>query len=167
MTVACPCGSGRSRAGCCGPYLDEVEQPPTAESLMRARYSAYTEVNTAFLSRTIARKGRDRDPNATRSQMRRTQWLGLEILETTGGGVDDDEGTVTFEARYRLSGQGMEGFRERSRFRRLDGQWRYVDGDLTPLSSGPVETSKAGKKIGRNTPCPCGSGKKYKRCCGR
>jgi len=33
--------------------------------------------------------------------------------------------------------------------------------------SAPVPIQKSGPKIGRNEPCPCGSGKKYKKCCGR
>jgi preprotein translocase subunit SecA len=30
----------------------------------------------------------------------------------------------------------------------------------------PAPVRREGRKIGRNEPCPCGSGKKYKRCCG-
>ena len=39
-----------------------------------------------------------------------------------------------------------------------------VSSDGTDLAN---KTVRKGKKIGRNDPCPCGSGKKYKKCCGR
>ena len=41
-------------------------------------------------------------------------------------------------------------------------------GDDTPKQAKAAQPVKVGgKKIGRNDPCPCGSGKKYKYCCGR
>lgn len=42
-----------------------------------------------------------------------------------------------------------------------------VDPDAPPIPDAPVEQAKAGQTTGRNDPCPCGSGKKYKKCCGK
>ncbi|WP_252183383.1 SEC-C metal-binding domain-containing protein [Rossellomorea vietnamensis] len=39
----------------------------------------------------------------------------------------------------------------------------YDDGDAAPVP----EPVRGGPSVGRNEPCPCGSGKKYKKCCGK
>jgi SEC-C motif-containing protein len=88
-----------------------------------------------------------------------TQWLGLEILATTAGEPTDDEGTVEFIARGITRGAPFAQ-RERSRFRRVDGRWYYVDGTAVQE---PIRRTAV---PGRNDPCPCGSGMKYKRCHG-
>lgn len=159
-TSQCPCGSNRPREQCCGPFLDGLRDPDTAEQLMRARYSAYTEARGDFLTETLVEKQKANFDGDQAAQFgREASWLGLHIFETTGGGPDDETGTVTFEARY--VAQGRESvLRERSRFRREEGRWLYVDGDV-------AGSPRAGRKVGRNEPCPCGSGKKYKKCCGR
>ena len=53
----------------------------------------------------------------------------------------------------------------------------HCDIDLAPdkpenltdweILSHPIKTRVAEDKVGRNDPCPCGSGKKYKKCCGQ
>ena len=84
------------------------------------------------------------------------EWTHLDVLERVAGGVEDEMGTVTFADHYRH--RGVPGIhRERSRFRRENSDWVYVDGD--------VEIA-AHAKVGRNDPCPCGYGKKFKKCCG-
>ena len=88
------------------------------------------------------------------------EWVGLEILDTVNGGVDDDAGVVEFTARYRKDG-ALLAHRERSNFRREEGRWLYVDGDVNPRAA-----PRRVDKTGRNQPCPCGSGKKFKKCCG-
>ncbi|WP_370155371.1 YchJ family protein [Ferrovibrio sp.] len=157
--ASCPCQSGQSFAACCGPIL--VGAPaPTALALMRSRYTAYARGDVAHLARTLAPEHRAGfDAADILAGMRTTRWLGLEILDTVDGGADDSTGIVEFVARFQVQGQ-MRALRERSRFRRdaADGGWVYVDGetDLQPA-----------KKPGRNDPCPCGSGRKFKQCCGR
>jgi len=89
------------------------------------------------------------------------QWRGLTILATSGGGADETVGSVEFTARFTQDAI-EQSHHEVSRFRRLDGNWLYVDGDVIRM---PVV--RAAPKIGRNDPCPCGSGRKYKQCCGR
>ena len=161
---ACPCGAGLTRGACCGPYLDGAVDAPTALALMRARYSAYVEARVDFLARTLAPGEREGfDAAEVRRFSSRATWLGLTVLETSAGGPEDQRGTVTFEARYE-EGSQQQGFRERSRFERLAGQWCYVDGDTTPLRAQTVR--RTGARVGRNARCPCGSGRKFKRCCG-
>lgn len=153
----CPCQSGLAFEDCCGPIL-AGRPAPTALALMRSRYTAYTRGDVAYLARTLAPEHRAGfDMADVSAGMRETQWLGLEILDTKDGGAADDTGIVEFAARFKAQGR-LQMLQERSRFRReADGNWVYVDG----------ETALRPVKVGRNDPCPCGSGKKFKQCCGR
>ncbi len=90
-------------------------------------------------------------------------WCGLEIVRTEKGQEEDDQGLVEFKARA-LSEQTMVELHEVSRFVKEDGQWLYVAGDIR--EEGTEKKAGATKKVGRNSPCPCGSGKKFKKCCG-
>ncbi len=158
----CPCGSGLGLEACCGPYLEGGAQPKTAEALMRSRYVAYTRANVDYIIETHdpdRRKGLD--PNATRQWAEQADWQGLEVVTVAGGGEDDDEGEVEFVARYGIAG-GVREHRERSTFKRRNGRWYFHDGEVAKASS----VVRAAPKVGRNDPCPCGSGKKYKKCCG-
>lgn len=124
---------------------------------MRSRYTAYATGDAAYLQRTLAREHRAGfDVKDVEAGMRQTEWTGLEILDTVDGGADDDTGIVEFAATFKAQGK-LHVLQERSNFRRADGQWVYVDG----------ETALRPVKAGRNDPCPCGSGKKFKQCCGR
>jgi len=128
---------------------------------MRSRYTAYVRGEIAYLLAThhpSTRGGVDVD--AVTRWSRDTTWLGLEIVATERGGVGEDAGIVEFIARGSTRGTPFAQ-RERSRFRREDGRWYYVDGDAI---AEPVRRAAA---PGRNDPCPCGSGQKYKRCHGR
>lgn len=160
LDAECPCGTGRPLARCCGPYLDGAPAP-TALALMRSRYTAYARGAIDYLVETHAaeaRGGLDREALARWS--RETRWRGLEIVATERGGEADDAGVVEFIARGESRGAAFAQ-RERSRFRREGGRWYYVDGDA---AGEPVRRAAA---PGRNDLCPCGSGMKYKRCCGR
>lgn len=156
----CPCGSGRDLESCCGPYLAGAPVP-TAEALMRSRYTAYAIGNVGYVAATHAPEAQeDFDFDGSVEMARKVHWKGLKIEAVEAGGADDETGTVTFAARFSLNGQDQL-HREISQFRRVDGAWRYVDGEINP----PVAQRHV-EKIGRNDPCPCGSGKKYKKCCG-
>lgn len=85
-----------------------------------------------------------------------TDWRGMEILARERGEAGDREGTVTFRAVFKDE-KGLRVFEETSRFVFLGERWFYVDGDVRDVG--------CLGKIGRNAPCPCGSGKKYKKCC--
>tara|TARA_R110000787_G_scaffold17835_2_gene55248 strand:- start:806 stop:1288 length:483 start_codon:yes stop_codon:yes gene_type:complete len=158
--TSCPCGSGIEFENCCGPYIGGAPAP-TPEALMRSRYTAFVQGEIDHIERTVVREEREKFDRAAAQEMSGSvDWLGLKILGTTAGGADDDTGTVDFEAHFRQKGE-RQVHRERSTFCREDGRWVYVDGDfdLKP------ETRRV-EKIGRNQACPCGSGKKYKKCCG-
>ncbi len=161
--MLCPCGSGLDLAECCGPILAGERPAATAEALMRSRYSAYATGAVDYLLTTHDPSTRDVDAAALRRAIRRTTWLGLRIDDRVAGGEADDTGEVAFTARFRDARTTGE-LRERSRFRRHDGRWLYVDG-VTSVVHLPEATPPA-PAIGRGEPCPCGSGRKYKRCCG-
>ncbi|MCB1800926.1 MAG: YchJ family protein [Gammaproteobacteria bacterium] len=158
----CPCGSGLEYAHCCQPHIEGVKTPPTAEALMRSRYSAYVVGAVDYLGDTLHPDHRDDwDRDATRRWAEQSSWLGLEIVATEGGTAEDNEGMVEFVATFEEGGRKTV-HRERSRFQAVRGRWYYVDGE-TPK---PRTERLAGPKPGRNDPCPCGSGRKYKKCCG-
>jgi SEC-C motif-containing protein len=157
--TACPCGSGEELDGCCGLLLDGVPAA-TALALMRSRYTAYVRGAIDYLIETHDPSARGSlDRAAITAWSRQTEWLGLDILDAVRGGEGDDDAIVEFIARGRTRGAPFA-HRERSRFARRDGRWYYVDG-AQPRE--PVRTAAA---VGRNDPCPCGSGMKYKRCHG-
>ena len=159
----CPCGSGADYLSCCEPYHSGRQYPPTAEALMRSRYSAFAKHRLAYIEETIHPGARGRhDMDSTRDWAIGSDWLGLSVLATEAGGKDDDEGTVEFIARYRSKGEDVD-HHERARFRRQDGRWYFLEGKLQ--GEAPIE--RPDEKVGRNDPCPCGSGRKYKKCCGR
>ncbi|MDR2068954.1 MAG: YchJ family protein [Spirochaetaceae bacterium] len=158
----CPCGSGLAYAECCEPYITGARRPPTAEALMRSRYSAYAEHAVDYILNTCIRGGeRDIDEKQTRAWSEKSTWLGLRILSVARGLEEDTEGSVEFEARYEQDGL-QEIHHEQGRFKKQDGVWLYEDGTIVPHT-----VVRSAPKVGRNEPCPCGSGKKYKHCCGK
>jgi len=156
---ACPCGSTKSFELCCQPII-AGRPAETAEALMRSRYSAYAVGNVDYLQKTSAGEALMKFDRADlKRSIQATEWLGLEILDTTDGLEGDDVGTVTFKARFRENGKAGT-LSERSEFRRIGRAWHYCRGDVN------VENGQAASRIGRNDPCPCGSGKKFKKCHG-
>ncbi|MCF2639541.1 YchJ family metal-binding protein [uncultured Fusobacterium sp.] len=138
--------------------LNEIK---TAEELMRARYHAYETCDMEFIKES-------HDPDNTEGidwaecekWARESQWLGLEIISTTKGGEDDKDGIVEFKATYIENGKTIV-HHERSYFVKKNGVWFYQK--WLPITSTRINENK----VGRNDPCPCGSGKKYKKCCGK
>ncbi|MCA8961872.1 MAG: YchJ family protein [Planctomycetes bacterium] len=160
---ACPCQSGHPYAECCGPLLSGARLPATAEALMRSRYTAYTRSDLAYLRETLHSKSRDTfDEANTKQWAAKSEWRGLEILRTEHGGEDEEAGTVEFVAKYRNEGNDID-HHEVAEFKREGGVWKFVDGRVMGLD--PIRRDS--EKVGRNDPCPCGSGKKHKKCCGR
>lgn len=158
----CHCGSGKSYAECCEPVLKGERQAETCEELMRARYSAFVEVDVDFLTTSMHPDSRDdNDPEGTRDWAENSTWLGLQILETSAGGPEDQTGTVEFIASFEY-GNEFSPYHEVASFEKIDGAWYFKDGQ--PGVNKPVINT--GPQVGRNDPCPCGSGRKYKRCCG-
>lgn len=162
---SCPCGSGLALAACCGPYLDRMVPAPTAEALMRSRYAAYARGDMDYLGKTLLpRKRAGFSIEATRAFCADVTWTGLTVLRTEAGGPDDETGVVEFVAHYEKAGEPQE-LHEVSRFKKKGGSWFYVDGQDGSVPQAPAPAQPA-PGVGRNSPCPCGSGKKYKRCCG-
>ena len=159
-TEPCPCGSGGSFAHCCERVIKGEREPESAEELMRARYSAFAAGAIDFIvASTHSRTRREVDIPYTTEWSKNSTWQGLQIIETRD--VDENTSLVSFEARF--SQQGTEQIhREKSVFEREDGQWRFVTGDELKNPTVRYETPRPG----RNEPCPCGSGRKYKKCCG-
>lgn len=159
----CPCGSGKKYSECCEPIISGTVKAPTAEALMRARYSAYEKqaidfiINTCEQSEEVA----EIDRQATEDWSKNSIWHGLQIIQTEKGKEDDEEGVVEFKATYTRK-QIRDVHHEMAYFKKINGEWLYSAGQLK------TETVvREGAKVGRNDPCPCGSGKKYKKCCGR
>ena len=160
--MTCPCGKGESLETCCGPYLDGKAQPDTAEALMRSRYSAYAVGNIDYIVDTHdPERAKEVDRKNTEQWSKNAEWLGLEVLSTEQGTPANEVGVVEFVARYKLSGVKVE-HRERALFRKHSGRWVFVDG--IEIKGPPVVRNEP--RVGRNDPCPCGSGKKYKKCHG-
>jgi len=160
----CHCGSGREYSDCCGPYIAGAAKAPTAEALMRSRYSAYVEHEIDYIVNTCASKGGkdDIDRKSTRDWSERSTWLGLKVVSAEKGGPEDTEGTVEFEASYEHEGL-KDVHHEKAQFKRdAAGDWVYDEGEVVPHT-----VVRVAPKVGRNEPCPCGSGRKYKHCCGK
>ena len=160
----CPCGSGRPYSDCCEPVITGRAKAPTAEALMRSRYSAYVEHEVEYIVNTCVHRGKnDIDYKSTRDWSEQSEWLGLKIISVEKGGPSDTEGNVEFEAAYEREGL-KDVHHEIAKFKRENTteEWLYDTGHVSPHTV--VRTSP---KVGRNEPCPCGSGRKYKQCHGR
>ncbi len=150
----CPCGTNLSYTACCQPFVELGQQPPTAEALMRSRYTAFTLKNADYLLRSWHPSTSPKELDLATS----LNWCKLEIVATKEGSENDTQGIVEFKATY--MGQGKTGtLHEVSRFTLEEGRWFYVAGDVQ-------DTDNAPQKVRRNDLCPCGSGKKFKKCCG-
>jgi len=162
-TSDCPCGSGATYGDCCSPIIDGSTLAPTAEALMRSRYTAYVTGNVKHLGDTLDAAGKnDFDADSAKSWAESADWKGLEVVSVEKGGVDDDDGIVEFIASYEVDEQLLQ-HHERAQFKKSGKRWEFVDGRV--IGRDPYRREEP--KIGRNDPCSCGSGKKYKKCCGR
>lgn len=159
----CPCGSGIAFAECCEPVIKGVRPALTAEELMRSRYSAYVTKQIDYLRDSLHPDHRDDfDEKNTRQWAESSEWRGMEIVETKEGGPEDSEGEVEFIVSFTQNGTSMK-HHELGSFSKVDGIWYFVNGDAVA----PRPVVRETPKIGRNEPCPCGSGKKFKKCCGK
>jgi len=160
---SCPCGLEKNYNECCQPVISGDRVAATAEELMRSRYSAYTKAELDHIFNTTHPDQReDYDHEGTKDWAENAKWHGLTIAETENGGSDDEEGMIEFIAKYTHSGIERN-HHERSVFEKVEGVWYFKDGQLVP----PKQVVREGPKVGRNDPCICGSGKKYKKCCMR
>ncbi|BDV30439.1 YchJ family protein [Microbacterium terricola] len=123
-TDRCPCGSGDTFGDCCGAVLAGFP-PPTAERLMRSRYSAFVVGDAPYLSATW-HPGTRPDTLEPDDALR---WTGLEILDVSEGGADDKRGVVEFRAHWRTARE-RGSLHERSRFVKQSDRWWYLDGQV-------------------------------------
>jgi SEC-C motif-containing protein len=145
----CPCDSGKKFLECCDTFIKDIKIPETPEELMRSRYTAYVLADTDYIAKTM--KGTAAagfDVEHAKQWAKQIQWQSLKVIRSD---FKDTEGMVEFIATYLVNGN-KDSIYEISLFYREGKHWFYVDGD-TP-------------KIGRNDSCPCGSQKKFKKCCG-
>ena len=142
--MRCPCKSGLAYEECCKPLIKREKDAATPLELMRSRYSAFVlgEVEYLIYSDTHSSEA---DKEELLAFSKGVEWIGLDI-------VNAKDESVEFKAYYNLKGK-TQLLHEKSRFVKVDGIWKYDTGELF------------GSKVERNIPCPCGSGKKFKRCC--
>jgi SEC-C motif domain protein len=159
MISNCPCGSPLTYLDCCGLYIEKQHIAPTPEALMRARFSAYTLANTAYIKSTMRGKAlAGYNEYESKTWAEQVTWIGLKVINTFPELAQKHIGFVEFIATFEEKKQEKK-IHEKSEFQFLDGAWYYVDGEHVLQNSKP-------KKIPtpRNSPCPCGSKKKFKNC---
>jgi SEC-C motif-containing protein len=144
--MLCYCGSSKEFDMCCKPFLDGSLKPKTPQELMRSRYSAFATNNASYIMKTTAKENRyEEDLELIEEFAASVIWLKLDVVR-----AKDD--FVEFKAYYRdLDGIKLQ--HEKSIFTQENGMWFYKNGELF------------NSKIERKEPCPCSSGKKYKKCC--
>ncbi|RKT68350.1 SEC-C motif-containing protein [Saccharothrix variisporea] len=118
----CPCGLGEPYESCCGPLHHGTKPAPTAEALMRSRFTAFALGNEPYLLQTwhptTRPKRIDFDPDQ--------HWTHLVVHDRTDGTPFHTTGTVEFTAHYRYQGEPQE-LHENSRFVRENNRWLYVE----------------------------------------
>ncbi|MBE7525985.1 SEC-C domain-containing protein [candidate division WWE3 bacterium] len=124
-TSPCPCGSSQHYENCCGCYLDQGETAPTAENLMRSRYTAYTLKREDYLLATWHPGTRPASLELTDESAH--QWLGLTVKRHEQAAAD--QAIVEFVARYKINGRAYR-LHEISRFVRENERWFYIDGNI-------------------------------------
>lgn len=148
---SCPCGSGNSLQQCCHRYHSGTPAP-CAELLMRSRYSAYVLGLVDYLVATTLPVQKDLlDRAAIAAWSAQSTWLGLEIQGSELFGGQPEHALVSFTAHWHDE-QGEHRHHECSSFVQVAGHWYFLD-PTVPL------------KAGRNDPCPCAGGQKFKKCC--
>jgi len=144
----CYCKSGLDFHECCEPILSVLEVAPTAEALMRSRYSAYCLGDVNYLQATTHNHTwSDEELKFIQDWADNSIWQHLEIINVS-------ETIVTFKAYYIFEGK-QHLHHEKSTFVKIKDMWKYLDGEVYPDEVNLL----------RNQACICGSGQKYKRCC--
>jgi SEC-C motif-containing protein len=161
MTVEiCPCGSEKDYSQCCEPIIKKAAIAQTPEALMRSRYTAYAKGEVSWLRDSLEEKQRKEfDEKGARQWSIQSEWLGLKIIDCK---IDEPKNRawVEFAAKFKQGGVARE-HHEISEFIRKNNEWLLTEGRMVK-----PETVRKEQTVGRNDPCSCGSGKKYKKCCG-
>ncbi len=153
----CPCGTGQLFEACCEPVLAGQRIPATAEQLMRARFTAHVAHDFKFLHESY--RPTAGTPFVPEEGTPSVTWTKLEVHahEVT---ENPDKAFVDFSA-YGTEDGVEKVLHEKAEFQRINGRWLYT----REARLGPAPYKSASPKVGRNDPCPCGSGRKYKHCC--
>jgi len=146
----CPCQSGKAYRSCCNVIHLDLHEAELPEQLMKARYSAFVLCKEAFIMKSWAFETRPEKLLLND----RTRWVSLEITNADPVSAGTSSASVSFIARY-IEGNKVYTLQERSTFIKRSNNWYYLDGD----------SENSFQILGGNTACPCGSGKKFKRCC--
>lgn len=155
----CPCGSQKNFEQCCDLYINKGYVPEMPEQLMRSRYTAYSLAKVDYIQKTMLGK-----PliyfNAQEAQewAQNVTWVGLKVIQAYN--ETSEKGFVEFAASF-LEHNQLKAIHELSEFHKKDNSWFYIDGN--PIKSLDKNNRQ---KIARNSPCPCGNGKKFKNCHG-
>jgi len=161
----CPCGSGLEYNICCEPFINGTKKVETAEQLMRARYTAHVTVDVAFIMNSVLPlKKHEHSEKTVLNWASKTDWRGLDIVNVTDGSNSDESGQVEFVAHFLKDGMKRK-HREIAKFKKEDDTWYFEDGEKVVSEQQQIVNSEP--KAGRNDPCPCGSGRKFKKCCGK
>ena len=144
----CICGNEKDFTLCCEPIIHGTSKASSPEELMRSRYSAYTLADGNYLVQSTVNENRYQDDIKLIEEFSHSvTWLKLDVLWAKNDQVE-------FKAYYKDS-DTMQVLHEKSNFVIEDGVWKYKDGELYNA------------KVERNDSCPCRSGKKFKKCCGK
>lgn len=166
----CPCGSEYTVEKCCLPIIRGKAKAKTAEELMRARYTAFALAEVDFIMDSHHPKTRgDVKRDEIAEWAKSSEWLSLEVVQTEAGKAEDNQGVVIFHAQYNAPDPSTgrpepkhHDHWERALFEKHEGEWKFLDAQ--GIQQGPIRRTEP--KVGRNDACPCGSGKKYKKCHG-
>jgi len=147
--MRCCCGLDKEFEECCGAIISGKRDALTPEELMRSRYTAYVTANAEYLVKSATKENRyEEDIPLILEFCKNALWLRLDVLHSE---QKEQDGIVEFRAFYLENGEIVV-LHERSSFVKNEGIWEYDKGEFI------------NSKIERNEPCPCGSGKKYKKC---
>lgn len=157
----CPCNSQKEYLDCCAPFIERRQDAPTAIALMRSRYTAHVKADIDYIIDTVHPDHRAKSDRKTiESWAKEAVWVRLEIISAEKGLAKDHIGRIVFKAHYKYNNL-LRTHAENSLFKKEQGKWYFVEG-----TEAKVATTKTAK-YGRNAPCYCGSGKKFKKCCAK
>lgn len=155
----CPCGTGNVFGVCCEPLLKQQRTAENAEALMRSRFTAHAVGDYRYLHRTYLPTSRE--PYVEETPGGDVRWTRL-VVHAHEPGKKPGTAFVDFTAYFDDHGREQP-MHEKSEFVQINGEWLFA----RTVRSGPAPVKSAAPKVGRNEPCSCGSGKKFKQCCGR
>lgn len=157
----CPCCSGATLSACCLPMIQGKKKATTAEDLLRSRYTAFARGDVDYILETHhSRTRQDVKREEIEDWSKNSKWLGLKVVQKEAGLASDTQGTLVFCAQYFAENKKHDHW-EQSFFEKENGEWRFLD--AKGIQVGPYVRPEP--KVGRNDACPCGSGKKFKKCC--